>query len=195
MPVTAPKRSSRKAAKADVVGLLSRGGEGRVALLRYCVMSMTPEPVFLFLVQEYRFRPTPPGALALYDVFCAPGAVARVRSPAGLAPRDMRLTAATAFLRRQWIERSPEHPEDRVHVWTTVPHRDLFDRVAVALTQDPRGALAALARRYDPTCAPDGNLPGGKLNAVQRHFVEHVWQPVARPMLVAAGFWQISGIG
>jgi hypothetical protein len=32
------------------------------------------------------------------------------------------------------------------------------------------------------------------MNAAQQHFVERVWRPVARPELVAAGFWQIANI-
>jgi hypothetical protein len=180
---------------ADIAELLSCGGEGRIALLRYCVMSITPEPVFLFLVQEYRFRPTHRAALALYDVFCAPAAAARVRSPTALPPRDLRLSAAISAIRRQWAElQSPAQPEDGIPVSTTVPHRDLFDRLAAALQQDPDGPLARVARLYDPGRTPHQNLPGGTMNAAQKHFVERVWRPVARPALVVAGFWQIGNI-
>ena len=178
-----------------VAEILSRGGEGRVALLRYCVMSITPEPVFLFLAKEYRLRPTHQSALALYDVFCAPGAAARVRSPAALPPRDLYLSVATGSIRKQWVAlHSPEQLEDGVRISTTVPHRDLFDRLTAALEQDPDGPLARVARQYDPDRTPHQNLPGGKMNAAQKHFVEKVWRPIARPMLVAAGFWQIATI-
>lgn len=51
-----------------------------------------------------------------------------------------------------------------------------------------------LASRYDPELEPEMNLPGGKLNAGQRYFVDKVWRPLARPRLVAAGFWQIATI-
>ena len=180
---------------ADVVEILTRGGEGRVALLRYCVMSITPEPVFLFLVREYRLRPTHLAALALYDVFCAPGAMARVRAPSALAPRELHLSAAINAIRKQWAELHAEaQREDGVHISITVPHRDLFDGLATVLQQDPAGALVRVSRHYDPSRAPHQNLPGGKMNAAQRHFVERVWRPFARPVLVAAGFWQIASI-
>ena len=179
----------------NVVEILSRGGEGRIALLRYSVMSITPEPLFLFLVQEYRLRPTHLSALALYDVFCAPGVAARVRSPAALPPRDLYLSAATGSIRKQWaVLQSPEQPEDGLRTSTTVPHRNLFDRLAAELQQDPDGALARVARQYDPGRTPHQNLPGGRMNAAQKHFVDKVWRPVARPTLVAAGFWQIATI-
>jgi hypothetical protein len=180
---------------ADIAEILSRGGEARIALLRYCVMSITPEPVFLFLVHEYRLRPAHLSALALYDVFCAPGAPARVRSPAALPPRDLHLSAAADFIRKQWAAlHSPGQQEDGVPVSSTVPHRDLFDRLAAALQQDREGALARVARLYDPGRTPHQNLPGGKLSPVQKHFVERVWRPAARPTLVAAGFWQIANV-
>jgi hypothetical protein len=180
---------------ADVAEILARGGEGRVALLRYCVMSITPEPVFLFLVGEYRLRPTHRAALALYDVFCAPGAMVRVRAPSALPPRDLHLPAAISTIRRQWAEvQSVGQQEDSGRASSTVPHRDLFDRLATALQQDLAGGLARVARQYDPDRAPHQNLPGGKMNAAQQHFVERVWRPVARPELVAAGFWQIANI-
>jgi hypothetical protein len=59
---------------------------------------------------------------------------------------------------------------------------------------DPAGRFAELGRQYDPRLAPQQNLPGGKMGAAQRHFVEHIWRPVARPRLLAAGFWQIANI-
>jgi len=179
----------------NVTEILAQGGEGRIALLRYCVMSITSEPVFLFLVREYRLRPTQQSALALYDVFCAPGAPARVRSPTALPPRDLHLSAATDSIRKQRAAlQQREQPEDDVPVSTTIPHRDLFDRVASTLQQDPDGPLARVARDYDPRRMPQQNLPGGRMNAAQKQFVEKLWRPIARPTLVAAGFWQIATI-
>ena len=179
----------------NIVEILSRGGEGRIALLRYAVMSITPEPLFLFLAQEYRLRPTHLSALALYDVFCAPGAAARVRSQVALPPRDLHLSAAIDLIRKQRSAlQSPEQQEDGVRIWTTVPHRNLFDHLAAELQQDPDGSLARVAREYDPGRTPHQNLPDGKMNAAQKHFVDKVCRPVAKPMLVAAGFWQIATI-
>src|SRR5437867_2774371 len=74
--------------------ILAKGGEQRVALLRYCVMSITMEPVFVFLAQEYRLRPTHAAALALYDVFCARDALARIGVMEALPPRNLQLQAA-----------------------------------------------------------------------------------------------------
>jgi len=176
----------------NVTEILAQGGEGRIALLRYCVMSITSEPVFLFLVREYRLRPTQQSALALYDVFCAPGAPARVRSPTALPPRDLHLSAATDSIRKQ--RAALQQSVDDLPVSTTIPHRDLFDRVTGTLQQDPEGPLARVAGDYDPGRTPHQNLPGGRMNAVQKHFVEKVWRPIARPLLVAAGFWQIASI-
>jgi hypothetical protein len=39
------------------------------------------------------------------------------------------------------------------------------------------------------------NLPGGRLSAGQRAFVETVWRPRVRPQLVAAGFWRAANLG
>jgi len=182
-------------AEVDLSGILIKGGEQRVALLRYCVMSVTMEPVFLFLTQEYRLRPTHAAALALYDVFCARDALARIGVVEGLPPRNLQLQAAVESIREQWTQlQSPAQPDERSGVAITAPHRNLFDPVADAVWNDSAGRLAELARQYDPSLAPQQNLPGGKMGAVQRHFVEHIWRPVARPRLLAAGFWQIANI-
>jgi hypothetical protein len=180
---------------ADIAEILSKGGEGRIALLRYCVMSITLEPVFLFLVQEYRLRPTHLSALALYDVFCAPQAPARIRSPEALPPRDLHLSSAAGSIRRQSAAlQSPDLGDESVQISITLPHRNLFDRIGDALQRDPQGHVARVARQYDPARTPHQNLPGGRMTAVQKHFVEEVWRPVVRPRLVVAGFWQIANI-
>lgn len=179
----------------DISQILVAGGEARIALLRYCVMSTTPEPVFVFLVRQYRLRPTHVAALALCDVFCLPQATARVRSPAVLPPRDLSLTAASDAIRRQWtLLRSPPAEPGGAGVSITVPHKHLFDRVVDALERDPESPMGRVARQYDPSRAPHQNLPGGRMNAAQKHFVEKVWRPIARPILVAGGFWQIANI-
>jgi hypothetical protein len=179
----------------DVTDTLVKGGEQRVALLRYCVMSVTVEPLFVFLTQEYRLRPTHNAALALYDVFCAPDAPARVRAADLLPPRNLTLVAATRAIRQQWacLQR-PEQREEGPAVSITTPHRNLFDPVAHSLQSNPDGHFLQLAMRYDPRLSPQQNLPGGKMDAVQRHFMDNVWRPVARPRLVAAGFWQVANI-
>lgn len=181
--------------EVDLTEILAKGGEQRVALLRYCVMSVTMEPVFLFLTQEYRLCPTHAAALALYDVFCARGALARIGVMEALPPRNLQLQAAVESIREQWTQlQSPPQADERSGVAITAPHRNLFDRVADAVRSDSAGRFAEVARQYDPSLAPQQNLPGGKMGVVQRHFVENIWRPVARPRLLAAGFWQIANI-
>ena len=179
----------------DLNQILMKGGERRVALLRYCVMSIAMEPVFVFLTHEYRLRPSHVAALALYDIFCAPDAPAKIRASEALPPRNLSLVAATQAIRRQWAYlQRPEPSEEDPTVSITMPHRNLFDLVARAVQKDANGHFGQLSTRFDPHLSPQENLPSGRMNAVQRHFVERVWQPVARPRLVAAGFWQIANI-
>jgi hypothetical protein len=160
-------------------------------------MSVTMEPVFVFLTGEYRLRPTHAAALALYDVFCSPQAPAKVRGTPGLLPpRDLKLAAAIQLIRAQQGEAHPrEQPGEDSRVPRTVPYRHLFDPVADALHGDPSGHVQRVSRCYDPALTPERNLPGGEMTAAQRHFLENIWRPVARPCLVAAGFWQIATIG
>jgi hypothetical protein len=179
----------------DIGEILLRGGEERVALLRYCVMSVTLEPVFVFLTHEYRLRPTHGAALGLYDVFCAPEAPAKVQALSALPPRNLRLSAAALSIRQQWTRlQSSEEPADGSSVWMSIPHKDLFDLVAETVRNDPGGHFAQVGARYDPRLTPQDNLPGGRMSAAQRRFVEKIWRPLARPRLVAAGFWQIANI-
>jgi hypothetical protein len=107
----------------------------------------------------------------------------------------LHLASAADSIRAQWAAlQSPDPPEEGAHIAITVPYRNLFDRVAAALQRDPEGHVARVARQYDPALTPAQNLPGGKMTAVQKRFVEKVWRPVARPRLIAAGFWQIANI-
>jgi hypothetical protein len=179
----------------DITEILTKGGERRIALLRYCVMSVAMEPVFVFLTQEYRLRPTHVAALALYDVFCSREALAKISALAALPPRNLQLQATVESIRAQWAQlQSPPQTDERSDPAITTPHRNLFDRVAEAVVNDPTGHFAAVASRYDRRLAPLQNLPGGKMNPAQRYFVDRVWRPLARPRLVAAGFWQIANI-
>ncbi len=179
----------------DIEQVLRSGGEQRIALLRYCVMSYNMEAVLLFLAREYRLRPTHAAALALFDAFCAPQAPARIRALELLPPRDLRLASAIEPLRRQTVQMQRAGPPDEENaVGITAPHRHLFDFMVEALLNDPGGHLAKLGVDFDPALTPQENLPGGRLNEAQRHFVENVWRPIVKPHLVAAGFWQIADI-
>ncbi len=175
--------------------ILVKGGEERVALLRYCVISVTMEPLFVFLTHEYRLRPTHLAALALYDVFCAPHAPARLGTLDVLPPRNLALKAAVESIRQQSAHlQSPRAPDDGATVSIATPHRNMFDFVVDSVQGDPTGRFARVGNQYDPGLAPHRNLPGGRMSAAQRHFVERIWRPLARPRLVAAGFWRIANV-
>lgn len=158
-------------------------------------MSVMLEPVFLFLAQEYRVRPGHGAALALYDVFCDPGAPARIKAPDALPPRDLKLSSAVQMIRRQWKQMlSAEPPAEGNGIPITVPQRHLFDSVAQACRDDPSGSYTRVARSYNPELTPEQNLAGGRMTEGQRQFVEFVWKPRVRPRLIAAGFWRIADI-
>lgn len=179
----------------DINRILAAGDKQRIALLRLCVMSVHMEPVFVFLTQEYRLRPTHDAALALYDVFCAPDAPARIQARDMLAPRDLRLLAVIRSIRQQRDQMmQPEQDEPESGIPITTPHRHLFDGIARAVQDDPGGSYARLGAQFDPQLSPEQHLPGGSMSAAQRHFVNYVWRPLARPRLVEAGFWRIAVI-
>jgi hypothetical protein len=179
---------------SDLEAILRAGGAGRVALLKHCVKSVTMEPLFLFLVGEYATKPTATAALALYDVFCAPQAFASVKAASALPPRDLRLPAAIAALRRQVDSLASQPTESEALRPVVIPSRDIFDGVVAAIRNDPDGPLVALANRYDPQLDPFENLPGRRMTAGQRHFVDMIWRPRLRPRLVNAGFWPVATI-
>jgi hypothetical protein len=89
---------------------------------------------------------------------------------------------------------APEPPDEDSAVSIAVPLRNVFDAIARGVQQDGSGRLARLASTYDPLLTPEQNLPGGKLTAGQRYFVENVWQPLVKPRLAAGGFWPIANI-
>lgn len=185
-----------RSAPAEIDKILARGGKPRVALLQYCVMSVQIDPVFLFLVQEYRMRPAHDAAVALHDVFCAPGAPARMCTFSIMPSLGSRLDAAVRPLREQLNQmRPPEQSEPGTGVPLTTPYRHLFDFVAHALRSNPRGDYARVGNAFDLRLTPAENLPGGKMNSAQRHFVENIWRASAKPRLFEAGFWQVADIG
>jgi hypothetical protein len=178
----------------DLDEQLKVGGKARVELLLYSVLSVQLEPLFLCLVQDYQVRPTADRAGVLFDVFLAASAPARVRAEAVLPPRDPRLEAAL----RPWRDRQAAAPEPTLpgeRRLVLLPPRDLFDGISAYLRKQADGPLQQIARTYDPERTPHENLPGGKLSAGGRHFLDNVWKPRVRPMLVAAGFGRVSSLG
>lgn len=179
----------------DIPEILAKGGAQRLAFLRYCVLSMSMEPVFVFLAGEYRLRPGHAAALALFDVFCAGQAAARLPAYELLPPRELLVEAAIVRIRTQWTQmQSPQPPDEESAIPNTTSPRNLFDAIVRGVWQDAQGRLALMSSTYDPVLTPEENLPGGKLTAGQRHFVEKVWHPVVRPRLVGVGFWQIATV-
>ena len=173
---------------------LAAGGAGRVAFMQYCVRSVTPEPLFLFVAGEYRFRPSHHSALAIYDVFCAVDSPARIRFPDALAPKELRLAATINELRSQVEPPAGLSEDEKSRLGQIPPRLDLFGHLAGRVAGSREGPLAELARRYDPSLTPDQNLPGRRMNANQRFFRDKVWGPLIRPRLVSAGFWQLGSI-
>jgi len=183
-------------ARIDIADILRCGDKRRVTLLQYCVMSMMMEPLFVFLVQEYRWHATHDAALALYDVFCDASAPARIRACEVLPPRNLQLASTARSLREQSKQlRDAEESGAGAGIAAAAPYHHLFDFVVDSLRNDPSGSYARVQREFDPDLTPEQNLPGGRMSPAQRHFVEGVWRPRARPRLVEAGFWRISTIG
>ena len=117
---------------SDFNAILSKGGEDCVALLQFCVRSITIEPIFVFLAREYRLRPTHAAALALYDMFCVATAPARLAATQLLTPQLVRLAAPMQTIRMQWQQArlaSPAMP-------SALPHRSLFDALLEVLQTD-----------------------------------------------------------
>jgi hypothetical protein len=180
----------------DLDEVFRQGGARLIGLLDYCVFSVRMEPVFAFLVREYRSIPTPPRALALYDAFCAPGAPARLKADDALPLKDLRIRRVIEPVRQQWAQaQAPAGGEEEGPARPANPANYLFDFIIARLKEDPDGSLQAVARQFDPSRTPLENLPGGKMSPGQRAFLEKVWQPRVRPCLVAAGFWRIANVG
>lgn len=130
-------------------------------------------------------------------MFCDPRSPARLSVHELLPPRELALATEIARIRNRWtaMQAPPAEDEKEPRAVPPGPGRALFDALVRGVRADANGKLAALAAAYDPRLSPHQNLPGGKMNASQRSFVDHVWQPYARPLLVGAGFWQIATVG
>ena len=188
------RNSARTPVPIDLDDLFRRGGQPLIDLMQYCVYAVRMEPLFAFLVHEYRRQPTPAAAVGLYEVFCMVGAPARIRAEAALPPRDLRLVRSIEPLRQATGTPSPEATEVEQPRLVN-PSKTVFDYLLDHFAAAADSPLAAAAQEFDPSRTPLENLPGGKMTAGQRAFVDNVWRPVVRPRLVAAGFWRVGAIG
>jgi hypothetical protein len=176
----------------DLDDIFTRGGKPLIDVLNYCVRSVQMDPVFAFLVEEYRLSPSQTKAVALYDMFAAPGAPARINAADLLPPQELALQIVIENLRRP-----PPRPG-----WTEIgaprlqapPGKYIFDTLQLHVRKNRRGAIARIKRRYNLKLTPTENLPGRRMTAGQRNFVDQVWQPRIRPTLVTAGFRRIANI-
>jgi hypothetical protein len=193
----------------DVDLLIRRGGRPLVDILNYCVCSINVDAMFLFLVHEYRVAPTTDKAVAVYEVFCAPAAPARISIENNLPPKDPRILHAIAPYANAYRAPDPPTPsqsegpsqseESSDAPWLgnrmLLPPKYFFDSLSSTLRTGPEDPFDRVGRLYDPERTPIENLPGGKMTAAQTHFAEYVWVPRVRPPLVRAGFRRIANIG
>jgi len=173
----------------DLDDVFSRGGAELIEALNYCVRSVQMDPIFAFLVDEYRVSPTAAKAIALYDLFLAPNAPARINAAEHLPPRELGLQVLIQSFRRGSGPQPAAVPTLQVQ-----PGKFVFDAVALHLRKNRRGAIAKIKRRYNPKLSATENLPGGKMTVGQKRFVEQIWQRRVRPALVGAGFRRIANI-
>jgi|tagenome__1003787_1003787.scaffolds.fasta_scaffold20565808_2 hypothetical protein len=171
----------------DIDELFRRGDRPLIEFLQFCVYTRRVEPLFAFLVGEYRQNPTAPRAEALYDLFVATKAPARLAATDLLPPENLRIDMGMRRLRA--------HPGSGT-AGPFLPSRDLFDFIVDELHRDSeQGPLAEAARSFDPERTGLENLPEETVPDDHRGFVEGLWRPVIRRRLTAAGFWRIATIG
>ena len=96
----------------------------------------------------------------------------------------------------QMVERGADEQE----IWESPPARPsvpypgryIFNGIASQVWAGKQ--LRWVAQTYDPALSPHENLPGRRLTAGQKAFVENSWEPASRPCLVSAGFRRIANI-
>src|SRR5258705_1809884 len=173
----------------DLDEVFSRGGVELIEVLNYCVRSVQMDPIFAFLVDEYRVSPTAAKAIALYDMFLTPDARARINAAEHLPPRELGLQVLVQSFRGGSGLQPSGVPTLKVQ-----PGKFVFDTVALHVRKNRRGAIAKIKRRYNPNLSASENLPGGKMTLGQKRFVEQIWQRRVRPALVVAGFRRIANV-
>ena len=164
---------------------LERRGRGTLDFLDYCVRSMQLDPLFVYLVQEYRSNPTIPKAVALFHTFCSPAAPAKI----SVDSEDAQMESAMRPITVSWTRMQAAlvfGPGNAAP--PMAPPASLFDELAERIMCT--GVFTKLKRRYRADLGCLRNV-----TRVQRHFTEKIWQPIIRPHLVAAGFWRVDEIG
>jgi hypothetical protein len=170
----------------DVDQVLSASDELQLELLNHCVYARRLEPLFVFLVADYRNHPSLARAHVLHQLFCRTGAPVRLGESRVLPPDDLRIERSIGLLPPLPAAGQPPVP--------FAPDRAIFDFIAADLRRDG-GPLAALGAAFDPLLSAKENLPGGEMDAGQRAFVERVWRATVRPRLLGAGFWRVATLG
>jgi hypothetical protein len=177
----------------DIDAIFARGDRRLLSLLEYAVRSVQPDLLFVFLVREYRQHSTAPRAVALFDIFCAPQAPARVSAAEMLPPRNLQLGAAIRPLNLNLAQVQEARANGTPAPHLILPPPYLFDALDLQLRKKSSG-LRAIKRNYRIRLSPVENLPGGRMDAAQTYFVGQVWERKLRPRLVAAGFRIVSTI-
>lgn len=177
----------------DLEETISAGGKPLIDLLDYSMRALQTDVLFVFLVQEYRQFPTTPKAVALYEIFCALSAPARLSCTEMLPPVLLQIEAALRPLQLNLTQVAAARAAGFVAPPLILPARYIFDAIVLHLRKKSP-SLQAVERDCQPYRTPVENLPEGRMSAGQRHFVEKVWEPKLRPWLVATGFRRMTSI-
>lgn len=178
----------------DIEKIISGGGKELVDLLNYAVRAVQTDLLFVFLVEEYRNAPTAHKAVALYEIFCAPQAPARLSAVELLPPVHPSLEVALRPLRANVAAVNEARGSGSTPPVLLLPAKFIFDSIVLHLKKKSPG-LRHIKRRYRVERSPSANLPGGSMSEAQRFFVDRVWTANLRPRLLAVGFRRVSSIG
>ena len=177
--------------------IFSRGGKDLVALLKYAVRAANVDLLFVSLAWEYRQQPTSAKVLALYRLFCAPRAPARLTVPELLPPLNPQLSLRFAPIEAALTPSYRSAANGPVGSAAGAPRlvpKFLFDDLVEGLGRKS-ARLRKAKRDYRVRKTPAQNLPFEMLTDFQRYFPEYIWKPHLKPALVAAGFWRVGAIG
>lgn len=160
--------------------------------LEFCIRAGGMEPLFIRLVGEYREAPTICKAVALYDIFCAPCAPAKVNADPLLPPFDMRIQKAMRPIKLNWTRLQAAFVfGPSTHICSKAPSRSLFDGIVDYLANSE--TVRDLKRRYREVVA-EGEGRFAPIDHFQQHFLERIWNPIISPHLLAAGFSELPGL-